>query len=259
MATHTSMELDGRTVELLIPVGDITRNPVLLAHDGQNCFDGRSSISGNGWLMQDHVPATAAELGVPTPIIIAPWNAGEQRGAEYAPEDVLRNNPGMYAGFRDRYVADELGGNRYVEWCVTRVLGMLRDEYGVELAQQRTAIIGSSMGGLASLYALAKRPDIYGAALCLSTHWTPGGSGFPTEFVRMLPAPAHHLLWFDYGDLGLDAEYAPFQAEADRELAARGWGPYVETHGYANSDHHESAWAERLPEVLRFWLTRIFA
>lgn len=259
MSNLISLTIDGRKVELLLPDGDVTSNPVLLAHDGQNCFDGRLAISGTGWFMQDAVPRIAAELGVPTPIVIAPWNRGEERGSEYAPEDVLREQPLMLSGFRARYADGELSGNRYVTWCVDRLLGTLRDEYGVQLARERTAVIGSSMGGLASLYALAQRPDIYGTALCVSTHWTPGGPGFPAALVRRLPKPGSHALWFDHGDRGLDADYAPYQAEADRVLHELGWSGFVESRTYVASDHHESAWAARLPEILRFWLTRVFA
>ena len=259
MTERTTLIIDGRNVELMLPPGDLHASPVLLAHDGQNCFDGAQSLAGTGWFMQEAVPRIAAELGVPIPIVIAPWNAGAMRGSEYAPEDVLRDNAGMLDGFSARYVTEELTGNRYVTWCVERVLGYLRNEHGVELARHRTAIIGSSMGGLASLYALAKRPDVYGAALCLSTHWTPGGQGFPTALVRMLPSPGEHRLWFDHGDQGLDAEYAPYQREADRVLAELGWGEFMQSRAYAKSDHHETAWAERLPEILRFWLTHVFA
>ena len=259
MSNLVTLAIDGRNVELLLPDGDITNNPVLLAHDGQNCFDGRGAIGGTGWFMQDAVPRIAAELGIPTPIVIAPWNLGEERGAEYAPEDVLRAHPAMLNGFRARYAAGELQGNRYVTWCADRLLGMLRDEYGVQLARERTAVIGSSMGGLASLYALAQRPDAYGTALCVSTHWTPGGPGFPTALVQTLPAPGAHALWFDHGDRGLDAEYAPYQAEADHLLRELGWSGLMESRQYVGSDHHEAAWAARLPEILRFWLTRVFA
>ena len=259
MSEHITLTIDGRNVELLLPAGDLRTSPVLLAHDGQNCFDGAQSLAGTGWFMQEAVPRTATELGVPTPIVIAPWNAGAMRGSEYAPEDVLRDNAGMLDGFSARYATEDLTGNRYVAWCVERVLGYLRSEHGVEITRERTAIIGSSMGGLASLYALVKRPEVYGAALCLSTHWTPGGHGFPTALVNMLPKPGDHVLWFDHGDLGLDAEYAPFQAEADAVLIQRGWTDFMSSRFYPDSDHHESAWASRLPEVLRFWLTHVFA
>ncbi|MCK7479334.1 MAG: alpha/beta hydrolase-fold protein [Candidatus Moduliflexus flocculans] len=42
--------------------------------------------------------------------------------------------------------------------------------------QRNTFIMGSSMGGLISLYAVSQYPDVFYGAGCVSTHWA-GGTG----------------------------------------------------------------------------------
>ena len=252
-----TVEIDGRAVELLLPEGDLRDRLVLLAHDGQNCFSGERSLAGTGWYLQDAIPRVSKALGIPEPIVIAPWNAGVNRGPEYAPEDVLAADPVAAQGFADWFGGrTQLLGNAYVHWCAERVLPWLSAHHAVALRRESVAVMGSSMGGLASMYALAKRPDVYGAALCLSTHWTPGGVRFPEECVDLLPQPGEHYLWLDHGDAGLDATYQPFQEVADARLVERGWAPYVESHVYPGADHHERDWAHRVDQVLTFWLTR---
>lgn len=252
-----TVEIDGRPVELLLPAGDLRDRPVLLAHDGQNCFTGERALAGTGWYLQDAIPRVSKALGIPEPIVIAPWNDGINRGPEYAPEDVLAADRLVAQGFFDWFRGrPELLGNAYAAWCAERVLPWLSTQHGVSLRRESVAVMGSSMGGLASLYALAKRPDLYGTALCLSTHWTPGGARFPGACIDLLPTPGEHYLWLDHGDAGLDASYAPFQQLADARLAERGWTPYVESRVYPGADHHERDWALRVDEVLTYWLTR---
>ncbi len=43
--------------------------------------------------------------------------------------------------------------------------------------KENTFIMGSSMGGMISAYAIAECPDVFGGAACLSTHWNRGGDG----------------------------------------------------------------------------------
>lgn len=254
-----TVEIDGRSVELLLPEGDLRNRHVLLAHDGQNCFAGEQSISGTGWFLQDAIPRVSAALGIAVPIVIAPWNAGIDRGVEYAPQRVMEADAVASSGFAVWFNGrDQWGADAYVEWCADRLLPWLVETHGVELQRERTAVMGSSMGGLASLYALGRRPEVYGTALCVSTHWTPGGTAFPGACIDLLPQPGSHWLWFDHGDTGLDANYGPNQQLADARVAERGWSEYTSSRIYPGTDHHERDWAARVDEVLTYWLTRDF-
>lgn len=247
--------IDGRRVELFVPSEVRPTTPILLAHDGQNCFDGEHSISGHGWRLDEAAIAASQSTRRLTPIILAPWSAGSGRTMEYTPEDLVRANPELLERFRQMHGdQSEPRGNAYLRWCVEQLLPWASGRTGVDLARERTAVLGSSMGGLISLYAIARHPEVFESALCLSTHWLGGGAEFTQTLVAELPKPGGHRLWFDYGDQGLDAAYAPLQAIADQELELRGWSGRFVSRYYPNADHSEVDWANRADEVLAFWL-----
>ena len=254
--------VDGRSVTLWIPDGDVTGRSVLLCHDGQNLFTGEHTWNGGSW--QLGAALTALEhAGIPAPLVVAPWcRKGFDRWHDYAPEDVLRSDETIMQGFLAWPSAsgtspDQFCGNAYAAWCAESLLPQVRREFALSVRRADAAIMGSSMGGLASLYALARYPNVYGTALCLSTHWTPGGSRFPQACIDLLPPPGNHRMWFDHGDQGLDAGYGPLQKLADERLTESGWsqGADVVSRFYPGTDHSEAAWAGRVGEALHFWLS----
>jgi enterochelin esterase-like enzyme len=116
--------------------------------------------------------------------------------------------------------------------------------------------MGSSMGGLISLYALCEVPQMFGAAACLSTHWV-AGEGVVIDYLRRaLPPPGTHRVYFDYGTETLDAEYEVWQVQADQIMRAAGYteGEDWVTRKFVGAEHSERAWRERLHLPLRFLL-----
>ena len=95
---------------------------------------------------------------------------------ELAPEDFMRGRDHLWdavpAEIKPPTVS--LDGNAYIDDVVKNMLPTLEQRYGVKLDMSRTAIAGSSMGGLASLYAMGRYPNVFGAALAYSTHWLTG-------------------------------------------------------------------------------------
>ena len=253
--------IHGRQVTLWLPDGSLTGRPLLLCHDGQNLFTGEHTWNGQSWRLD----AALLELerdGMSVPVVVAPWcRRGFHRWLDYAPEDVLRSDEEIMQGFlswpsASGHTPDQFCGNAYATWCAESLVPDVRAEFSLSDSRNDTAIMGSSMGGLASLYALSRFPDVFGAVLSLSTHWTPGGPRFPRACVDLLPPAGSHRIWLDHGDLGLDAEYGPFQAIADARLAELGWrhGVDLMSRVYPGTDHNEDAWAGRVADVLRFWL-----
>ena len=159
---QTIKDIGDRKVELWIPNSLSTITPVLIAHDGQNCFDGSHSLSGFGWELDKAAPLAAERTGKLEPLIVAPWNLEDKRIMEYTPEDILRSNPKWLKAYQSvTEVPYDPCGNAYIDWLVQELLPWTVREFGVELHPNRTALLGSSLGALVSVTALSKYPEVF--------------------------------------------------------------------------------------------------
>jgi hypothetical protein len=71
-------QFGSRTVDYWIPKGGTDR--LLIAHDGQNVFDGKTSTHrGQTWKMAQAAIHVSDELGINPPAIIAVWHAGTRQ------------------------------------------------------------------------------------------------------------------------------------------------------------------------------------
>ncbi|HQO50739.1 MAG TPA: alpha/beta hydrolase-fold protein, partial [Bacteroidales bacterium] len=59
----------------------------------------------------------------------------------------------------------------YLAFIVKELKPYIDKNYSTLRGPEDTVIMGSSMGGLISAYALACYPQVFGGAGCLSTHW----------------------------------------------------------------------------------------
>jgi predicted alpha/beta superfamily hydrolase len=212
------------------------RYPVLYLQDGQNLFDPVTSFAGD-WGLGPTL-ARAAEEGHPA-IVVAIPNMGVRRRYEYSP-------------FRDiRYGGG--GADRYIEFLATTVKPLVDREFPTLPEPRHTAIGGSSMGGLLSLYALYRRSDIFGAAAVLSPSlWFADGAIF--EYIRRSPRPQGRL----HLDIGT-AEGAHALSDVRRLRAILEGAGFREGHDLSvledeGAQHHESAWGRRLALALPFLL-----
>ena len=119
-----------------------------------------------------------------------------------------------------------------------------------------TLVMGSSMGGLISLYAISEYPQVFGGAGCVSTHWPIGGYELVDEMAQILPDPATHRLYFDFGTETLDSTYEPFQHRMDDRLREAGYVEGVNwvTYKFEGAEHSERSWRERVHIPLEFLL-----
>lgn len=251
-------DFDGRTVDIWNP--EIATEHLLIAHDGQNVFDRATSTRHSTWRMAHSVIRVSQELGITPPAIIGVFhsrNASNPWGriVDLAPQDAFQNGVEPIEK-SDEISVDDLQGNRYLEHITDHITPAICEELGLNLAAIDKAVIGSSMGGLASLYALGKRPDFFSTALALSPHWLAGEEPLVDAIISALPEPGAHKIWMSHGTLGHDAEYGPFQRYADQKMRDAGWSESdFCTRVYKRSGHNERSWAKYLTDPLRFWLS----
>jgi enterochelin esterase-like enzyme len=180
---------------------------------------------------------------------------------ELGPEDIYNQHPEIIKNLPDFLQPTDATprGNAYQELIAKKILPELAAKYGIKLDPDRTAIGGSSMGGLASMYAMSKYPEIYGTVLSFSTHWPFGYDTTVEKMTSMLPPPGRHRIWTDTGTLELDAEYPPYHQKAIGKLEAKGYRYHEDfMHAvYTNTGHNENWWASRVEHPINWWLSGI--
>jgi len=263
-----------RNVTVWLPPGydaSDARYPVLYMHDGQNLFDA-SKVPYGEWCVDEHLGRLIANGQIRAPIVVGVWNT-PLRLREYVPADLITALPDdMRNDVQNAYGGPALSEG-YLTFLADELKPLIDRTYRTLPGRDDTMMSGSSMGGLMSLYAVMKRPEIFGAAACLSTHW-PVRVDQTADLAELnawrerlvmawtgvvsagLPPPADHRLYFDRGDETLDQSYAAFQSRIDETIRARGYGPDLfQTLVFPGAQHNEASWNQRLDVPLKFLLS----
>jgi len=255
-----------RHVDVWLPPEAEAGKPLalLVMHDGQDLFDPASAYAGHTWGVAEALSTLSAAGKVPPTIVAGVWNTGA-RWREYMPAQLLGLLPdGVRASMEGEQGGASLSDG-YERFLADELLPVLRGAHPI--APGPAAIMGSSMGGLASLEALAEHPAAFARAGCISTHWPfadprkadraePARAAVRTYIARALGAPQGRRLWMDHGDRMLDQYYAPYQANADAALDTARWrrGVDYESRAYPGAEHSEPSWRARLADPLLFLL-----
>ena len=266
-----SPQIGQRTVDVWLPDGYPAKAPyaVLYLQDGQMLFDAGITWNQQEWRADEIAAQLQADGKVRPFIIVGIHNVGGNRHAEYFPQ---KPYAGLPADFRaGLQTASRPGGavlfqkppysDAYLAFLVEELKPRIDADFATSPAMADTAVLGSSMGGLISLYAISEYPQVFGSAAALSTHW-PGifaveNNPIPQAFFdymqTSLPDPASHRLYFDYGTATLDAIYPPLQARADEVIRAKGYdAANWRSLRFEGAEHSENAWSERLAIPLQF-------
>jgi len=260
-----------RKIEIFLPreyeKGRSRKFPVLYMHDGQNVFNASSAYGGVAWEADETARKMFKNVDVLPFIIVAIWNT-EARFHEYFPEKALKlmtpeDREAMEAARIARgAVESPFLGDNYLKFIVNELKPYIDENYRTEDDRDNTAICGSSMGGLISIYALCEYPKVFGKAACLSTHWPilfNNDNMNPSEAVRKyltekLPKAGDHKIYFDYGTKTLDQFYEVHQMKVDEIMKFKKYKKDKDwvTKKYEGAEHNEKSWQERLPIVFKF-------
>lgn len=245
-----------RWVDVWIP--SVAPSGLIVAHDGQNVFDDRAATHHQTWDAARAAIRAARRVGVNPPVVVGVWNGSTsgrplQRGFELAPQKVLSSGMPINPRVAGWFEMDRVEGDRYLSEVADQIVPTVKQIVGADLP---VAMMGASMGGLATIYALGERPDVFGCGLAFSVHWPFAGDPLVDGLIDRLPAPGRVRLWMQNGTGGLDASYAPFQRRADARLIARDYRPGRDfvSRVLPRSGHNEWSWAKRLPDAISWWL-----
>jgi alpha-glucosidase len=244
---------------------------VLYMHDGNMLFDAGTTWNGQEWGVDETASRLMAESVVRDFIVVGIPNAGADRHIEYFPQKpfeamTAEQQHAFYQMGRENAGAifsAEVRSDRYLRFLVEELKPYIDKNFPVLQGPENTFVMGSSMGGLISVYAISEYPQVFGGAACLSTHWpgvfTHDNNPFPQAMqdylAANLPAPESHRIWFDHGTEDLDAMYPELQTQVDQVMRDRGydennWQTLVDE----GANHSEAAWRARLDQPLVFLL-----
>lgn len=217
--------------------------PVLYLHDGNNVFDAATAFGGVEWGF-DETAARLMEKGEITEFIMVAVYNTEGRMEEYTPFFSVD-----YEGGR---------GRSYLHFLINDLKPQIDREFRTETAAEHTAIAGSSLGGLISLYAVYEFPQVFGQAAVVSPSlWWADRAVL--DWIQKKPVPDVKI-WLDMGTLEGEVTASGLP---DTIVNARSLRDYLQGKGFQQgknfyyyeaegAGHNESAWAERVEFILRF-------
>ncbi len=205
--------------------------PVVYVHDGANVFFPEEAFRGVDWDVDSAVRALDAMNQVDKLVVVALY-AGEQREQEYTA-------PGYH---------------QYGRLLVDRVKPAVDARFRTRQGPTETAVMGSSLGGVVSLFLAWEHPEVFGRAACLSSTF----SWRDDLLERIWREPRRNVRI--YLDSGYPEDNWAVTREVNAALIARGWVPGRDLlHlAFPGALHHEGAWAQRVHLPLQFFFGDAF-
>ncbi|MGD8243475.1 MAG: alpha/beta hydrolase-fold protein [Desulfobacterales bacterium] len=249
-----------RNVDVWLPPnygdGAISGYNVLYMHDGQNLFQSEKSFMGVDWGLDQTMAVLYQKNKIRPTIVIGVWNT-PQRMCEYLPQRPFCDYQSQPSRSR---VIKRYGGapisDKYLRFLVDELKPFVDRRYRTRPEREFTFVMGSSMGGLISLYAICEYPHIFGGAGCLSTHWPIAHRSFIKYLRARLPEPRHHKIYLDYGDEANSSGYLVRQRHVEHIIREKGYTRELDwlANWYAGDPHSETAWRTRVHVPLQFLL-----
>lgn len=259
-----------RPVDIWLPK-DYTTNrkySVLYMHDGQMLFDSTTTWNKQEWKVDEWATHLMKDNKTKDFIVVAVHNIPKIRWQDLFPQkafefldDTIQKK--LMEEAVNAKLDSKFNGDNYLRFIVKELKPNIDSDYSVHIDRDNTYIMGSSMGGLMSMYAISEYPTVFGGAACLSTHWVGAGprednplpEGIFQYMEANLPNPDAHKLYFDYGNKTLDQFYPQYAPRVDDILKAKG---YTKANSrnlfFEGTDHSENSWNQRLDKPLVFLL-----
>jgi enterochelin esterase-like enzyme len=169
-----SKYVNPRNIDVWLPEGYDAgkKNAVIYMHDGQMLFDSTSTWNKQEWQVDEVITKLHSEGNIKDCIVVGIFNDNDYRFSEYFPSVALN---GLLEPTRSSIVRNLLKdkplSDNYLKFIVEELKPYIDKTFSTFTDPSNTIIIGSEMGGLISVYAFCKYPEVFGGAACMSTHW----------------------------------------------------------------------------------------
>ena len=203
------------------------RFPVLYMFDGHNVFFDEHSSHGHSWRLAEYLDFA----GIPLIVAAVECNHSPENGrlSEYSPWSFSDAEVGYVEG----------RGHETMEWFIHSFKALIDRRYRTIPWREKTFIGGSSMGGLMSLYAVARYNHIFSRAAALSPHvWS--SKAELLKLLRHAPMTDATVIYMDWGSAEVDRHMARGQRDVADALFDRGVA--LTARVVPGGDHSEASW-----------------
>lgn len=217
------------------------RYPVLYMHDGQNLFSSTTAFSGE-WEVDETMEKLIQKNKIDEVIIVGIDNDPEHRLNEYSPYIF------EYSGIEFRPQANE-----YAAFIVETLKPYIDENYRTKTSREHTAVMGSSMGGLISVYIGVKYQEVFSKVGALSSSFGICKDEL-VEFIAAHPKKYPMQFWLDMGSKEMgNMDLKEYQIPVKKALIKAGWnkGQEVKFRVFQGAEHNEQSWNKRFDKVLK--------
>jgi hypothetical protein len=256
-----TFKFEGRRIDVWVPEVLDELTPLVIAHDGGNfLMDISETWNGQNWGIPEAISSSRiVAVNGRLPIFVGVHRVDDSlRMNELVPEDVLKAHPQLLNQVDPihRPTNLEYKGNEYQDLLALRLVPEIARRYSLKLDPSRTAQLGASLGGLATIYGVMKHPEVFGTALALSTSWPLGGQELIDILVKDLGKPGSVRIYSDCGTIELDASYFHWHFKFVEAMDKAGWVRDVSYRAelWPGTGHNETWWGQRVEHPINWWL-----
>lgn len=220
---------------------------VLIMHDGQNLFNRSTAYMGNAWMCQDGLDQSIITGTSDEVLIVGPYNT-----ADRIDEYTYIYDPSEGAGGK---------GDLYLDWIESTLIPLTKSNYRTLITRDNLGILGSSLGGLISCYAVWTRSDIYGKAGCMSSSFWWDENDFQKNIIpASVPLKPFPRIYMDSGT-GSPGEISctAYTLNIYEQMLNDGYESDVTVKRYVDegATHSESYWGPRFHIPIEFLYSSI--
>jgi predicted alpha/beta superfamily hydrolase len=209
------------------------RYPVVYVQDGQNLFDASTAQDGNEWHL-DEISDSLMRGGLLEECILVAITSTKERWSDYSGSNA---------------------GKAYGYFIAKTLKPFIDKTYRTKPDRLHTSVMGSSMGGVISLYILAWYPEIFSKAACLSGSFNYDNAGILRKIDTWPPFKLPCSIYLDCGGNGIDS-FLKEGTEAVYQKLSKNSGVFVQYYYLPSAGHDERSWGKRVSAPLKFLLQK---
>ncbi|MDO4170057.1 MAG: alpha/beta hydrolase-fold protein [Lachnospiraceae bacterium] len=226
------------------------RYPVMYFFDGHNLFFDHDATYGKSWGLKEFLEQWEKPMII---VGIECSHKGNHRLIEYCPYNISSNFLGDIDGT----------GDETIRWMIEILKPMIDQNFRTYSFREATAIGGSSMGGLMSLFAVTKYNQYFSKAACLSSAITVCVSDLLADMEKY-SLDADSKVYLSWGEVEAGAtegnpEYDTDMAKSNRKMEQKLNEKGCQTRIFfqPGGRHCEADWEKQIPRFMNYlWLNQ---